>query len=183
MNEALINEHFCIVKQATQAICKRYGPKLDRDAVESDATAGLIEASKNYDKAKCDSFAKYAFKMAIWRARDGIRLRSKARSKNKGDSRAISLFFAYKNRKENKHRIIDLLSSSDSTKEVDTKDFWNKMLESLKPIDRTIIHRYFFENYTMRDIAKEVDYTESNVSLRLKKALARLKSHISRKHL
>jgi RNA polymerase sigma factor for flagellar operon FliA len=51
-------------------------------------------------------------------------------------------------------------------------------IEKMRPIERTVLRLYFYEERTLRDIANTVDLHESRISQLKSQAISRLRSHL-----
>ncbi len=74
---------------------------------------------------------------------------------------------------------LDELRVSDATP-LEREEFWQQMLRGCSQVERMIVLLYFRDDWTMKQIGRELGYSESRVSQLISAVLARLKARDDR---
>lgn len=146
---------------------------LDRDDLVGQASLYLLEVVQSYDVDRGMSLKSWIHKKVRFRLLDYMRQmsflsRSAIKKIQNGEQERIyqvsfDTSITY-NKKGEAVKLYEILEEHRSTGSLENRDTVRRLFRSLKALDRLIMRLYYFENFSMREIADSIDLSESRVS-------------------
>lgn len=170
-----IRANLDLARQVAAQVCGRLRCQATRDDVAGESMLALMTALREYDPARCSSRQScdaWLRRRVRLRLLDRLRTRWSRLNRCPQSIRASSLAeFA------GEHS--ECLSYSDGAEDrADLRDWLAVARGCLNWRDRIMVVLYWFEDWTMAEIAEPFGTCESNVSLRLMAALAEMRTRM-----
>lgn len=155
---------------------------VDIDDVKTSANFGLLDAIEKFDPDRGVKFSTYAPRRIHGAMIDELRsvdwVPRLERSRNDSPVSVQSIFEEVVRTGSESKTIADVTPCPTSSRELsrsELSDWMQWACKGLAPREVEIIHLYFIENASMKNVARSLDVSESRVSQMLSSILARLK--------
>jgi RNA polymerase sigma factor (sigma-70 family) len=179
--DRLVRQNEKLVDYMVNRYLKRYFVgSMEREDLISWGMIGLVQAARAWDPARSASFSTIACK-----AIERMIIRGVSREWRPDEARAtVSLDEAMFDQQSDgsPERFLDLLRAEDDVEEQivtsETGLTVRDALARLKPEQRDLLQRHFFDDEAVRDIARDLGLTRQGVYLREKLALRQLREQL-----
>jgi RNA polymerase sigma factor for flagellar operon FliA len=192
-NENLILQNLSLVKSVATKFQKKYGDNFEYDDLVGWGYFGLIDAAKEYNPnlLKFKKFKTFAWEKINWSIIDGLRTNGLKHRNNKEKTEGGYVFNfptywhdIYKKNdddNDNKENFEELYPDQDWENdflEVEKKEEYQKLHQSVNKLserDQKIINMYYWENKTLIEIGKEMNFNESRACQKINKIIEKLR--------